>query len=114
LAEAFQALVHPLIGSLVRELSALDVGLIGVWSLGRALGKPARFFPRQLQTDGLRNTLRERVLQRKDVGEFPVEGIATEVGFRVGAGKAPFRAFDSYSFRSATMGSVRAERSAGR
>ena len=79
LAEVFQALLHPLVGSLVPEIAALDVSLIGVWSLRGALGEPASLFPGQFQADGLGNALRERVLQGKDVGEFLVEGFTPEL-----------------------------------
>src|SRR5580692_1225342 len=79
LAEVFQALLQPLVRSLVPEITSLDVGLIGIWSLRGALSKPAALFPRQFQADGLGNALRERVLQGKDVREFLVEGFAPKL-----------------------------------
>src|SRR4029077_17824292 len=45
LAKVFQALLQSSVSSLVPEITAFDVGLIGVWSLRRALCEPARFLP---------------------------------------------------------------------
>src|SRR3984957_8633629 len=48
LAEIFQPLYHPLLGSLVPEITALNVGFVCVWPGSRSLGEAARLLAGEL------------------------------------------------------------------
>src|ERR1700722_7583322 len=80
LPEVFQTLLQPFVGSLIPEIAPLDVGLICLRLLRRALGETAALIARQFQADRLGKTLGKSIFQRKNVGELLVEGFTPELG----------------------------------